>query len=47
VTVFKEKMKLMLRSANFERECFEGRKEIIKGCQNIQRMTGVSIGAKR
>ena len=37
----------MLRSANFVRECFEDRKEIIKGCQNIQRMTDVSFVAKR
>ena len=37
----------MLRSANFVRKCFEDSKEIIKGCQNIQRMTDVSFVAKR
>jgi hypothetical protein len=47
VTVFKEKMKLMLRSANFVREGFEDRKEIINGCQSIQRMTDVNFVAKR
>jgi len=46
VTVFKEKMKLMLRSANFVREGFEDRKEIINGCQSIQRMTDVNFVAK-
>ena len=37
----------MLRSANFVREGFEDRKEIINGCQSIQRMTDVNFIAKR
>ena len=37
----------MLRSANFEKECLEGRKETIQGYLSIQRMTDVNFIAKR
>jgi hypothetical protein len=36
---------MMLRSSNFVKKGFEDRKEIINGCQSIQRMTDVNFVA--